>query len=207
MIIDADVSGEGSVPTGCNVGPNDTTDNDKDGWSAADGDCNDCDALVNPGAFDDGSPTADGGAPVDTNCDGQPGGDTYECDDGLQIADNDAFNAAKAIGLCKKADANATGKDKTWGVIDARFVKADGTAGMNPLSHGILPQFGQNGNVQGRQDDACVVIGYGPRPGDGRLSVAGWRADGHELQSADPEHGHSGLSGGRDGRAQRPGGA
>jgi len=148
MLIDADVGGDGPPPTGCNVPKNDPSDNDKDGWSALDGDCNDCDALINPGAFDDASPSADGGAPVDTNCDGQPGGDTYECDDGLQIADNDAFNAAKAIGLCRKADAAATGKDKTWGVLDARFVKADGTPGMKELSHGILPQFGQNGNVQ-----------------------------------------------------------
>lgn len=143
--MDVDVNGEGSPPTGCNFA--DSTDHDGDGYSFVDGDCNDCDVNINPGAFDDGSPSADGGAPVDTNCDGAPGGDTFECDTGLQIADNDAFNAAKAIGLCRKADANATGKDKTWGVLDARFVKADGTAGMNPLSHGLLPKFGA-ANVQ-----------------------------------------------------------
>jgi hypothetical protein len=144
--LDVQVNSETSPGTGCSF--NDDTDHDGDGYSGKDGDCNDCDPNTNPGAFDDGTNSVDGGAPVDVNCDGAPGGDTNECDDGLALDDTDAMNAAKAIGLCRVADPNATGKDKKWGVLEAKFVKADGTPGMNPMSHGLLPQFGMNANVQ-----------------------------------------------------------
>jgi hypothetical protein len=119
-------------------------DHDCDGYAPADGDCFDSDPAVNPGAFDDGTPQGDGGPALDVNCDGKVGGDTYSCDDGLLLADGDAFHGAKAIGLCRMTDENATGKSKTWGVISAKYVLADGTPGMNPLSYGLLPKFGQN---------------------------------------------------------------
>jgi len=146
--LDVQVNSE-TTPAGCQY--KDGQDHDGDGYTGLDGDCNDCDPNTNPGAFDDGSPSADGGPPVDVNCDGTPGDDTYECDDGLQIADDDPFNAAKAIGLCRRVDdPNATGKDKRWGVIEAKYVLADGSPGMNPKSHGVLPQFGAANVQQGK---------------------------------------------------------
>jgi hypothetical protein len=146
ITMDVVVNTETSMP-GCSNDP--TVDDDEDGYTENDGDCNDCDPNTNPGAFDDGETTdGDGGPPVDVNCDGTPGGDTHECDEGIALDDTDAKNAARAIGLCKFVAEDATGKDKTWGVIEAKYVKADGTPGMNKLSHGILPNFGQNGKPQ-----------------------------------------------------------
>ena len=64
----AGVGGDGA----CNPGPND--DRDKDGWTIAEGDCNDCDPNVNPGAIDTHHTRTDGGADLgDEDCDGKPG--------------------------------------------------------------------------------------------------------------------------------------
>jgi hypothetical protein len=164
IIVDLDSSSSETGPSPvCEF--TDAIDHDGDGYSYNDGDCNDCDPFTNPGALDDGSPSADGGPPVDVNCDGVPGGDTYECDDGIQIDDSDALNGARAIGLCRKADPNATGKDKTWGVLSAKYVKADGQDGMNPDSHGILPQFGA-ANVQQGAKMLALSSGTARAPGD-----------------------------------------
>jgi hypothetical protein len=142
--VPTDVGGPGCNPT--------EPDFDKDGYTIADGDCNDCDPMTNPGAFDDGTITdGDGGPPIDTDCSGAPGGDEHECDTGLALDSNEAMDAAKAIGLCRTADENATGNKKTWGVISAKYVLADGTNApkpMNALSHGILPNLGANGHPQ-----------------------------------------------------------
>src|SRR5262245_46005943 len=54
---------------GCASGPND--DMDKDGWTVAQGDCNDCDPNVNPGAIEViGMAKGDGGPPMaaDEDC-------------------------------------------------------------------------------------------------------------------------------------------
>jgi hypothetical protein len=44
----------------------------------------------------------------------------------------------------------AVGKDKTWGVISARYVKPDGTPETEPLSHGIMTAFGVNTPLDGK---------------------------------------------------------
>src|SRR5262249_34300490 len=84
----------------------DGTDHDGDGLSSNDGDCNDCDKNINPGAFD--VP----GNGKDDDCSGAKDDDS-PCDTGLTLTSTDAFEAAKALGLCKKT---AEG-DKKWGVI------------------------------------------------------------------------------------------
>lgn len=134
----------------------DSTDHDGDGWSFVDGDCNDCDPAVNPGAFDGVGPVGKVG--VDDDCDGTPDNGTTECDTGLMLEDGDPLNAARAIGLCAKTDAGATGKDKRWGVIGAAYVAADGTAAMNPTSHGITDKFGAANPQQG---PAMLVLSSG----------------------------------------------
>ncbi|MBI5532660.1 MAG: choice-of-anchor L domain-containing protein [Deltaproteobacteria bacterium] len=158
MVLEVGVSGsDGSPNPGCPF--MDDQDHDGDGYSAKQGDCNDCEPNANPGAFDDGAASADGGPPKDWNCDGKPGGDTYECDDGIDLADSNPLMGAKAIGLCRVTDENASGLSKTWGVLDARYVKADGTPGMSPLSHGVLATFGQYANAQ--QGKALLVLSSG----------------------------------------------
>jgi hypothetical protein len=118
--------------------PNCTTqkagDNDGDGFSVEEGDCNDCDKTVNPGAYD--FPGND----FDEDCSGKPADKSEaECDQGLDIASSAAEDAARAIGLCK-----FTSMDKRdWGVISARFTTADGSGSLDsPLQVGLLPKFG-----------------------------------------------------------------
>lgn len=121
-----------------NSDPNDTSDNDGDGFSVASGDCNDCNANVNPGAFD--SP----GDLVDNDCNGQVD-DPVECDDNMPERTTDAYDAARAIGLCKKA----TESDKSWGVISAKYILPDGKSNPDNDGFAIRPDFGVNKPQQG----------------------------------------------------------
>ena len=116
----------------------DSTDHDGDGFSAVEGDCNDCDANMNPGAYD-----VDGNM-LDEDCSGVPDDEAKACDTSLTLDSTDAFDGARAMGLCKQADENGVGADKKWGVVSARYVKPDGTAESNTLSHGLLDSFGVN---------------------------------------------------------------
>ena len=90
-----------SSGSGCVLGPA-NADMDGDGWTPAQGDCNDCDPAVNPGAIDvPGDP-----AKVDHDCNGK-----YDppapCDSGLSLDDVDANDAAKAIELCQVTTASS----------------------------------------------------------------------------------------------------
>ncbi len=153
--------GGGGNPTGtvCNHGPDE--DGDADGFTGAQGDCNDCDANVNPGAVDalmetDGGP----GTVTDNDCDGKaelP----KSCDDAVALDSVDAMAGAQAIELCNVAGAN----DKKWGVVSARYVRADGSA-MNPAAQvGLLTGFGPNVHVQGGTHMLVLSSGYSRLPG------------------------------------------
>lgn len=119
----------------CKPGPGDA---DGDGYTVADGDCNDNDCAINPGAFDI---PADG---IDQDCSGTVDDEPTACDDALALEGNDPLDAAKAIGLCRSTTADATGKLKTWGVLAARWALPDGTTEKVSLSRGVLPMFGAN---------------------------------------------------------------
>jgi len=141
----------------------DDQDHDGDGYSFAEGDCNDCDVLTNPGAFDVVG-GVNGGESVDEDCDGTVDNEPTDCDGSIAINDVSGFNGAKAIGLCRKVDPAATGKAKTWGVLSAKYVKVDGTDGMNPQSHGIVPGFGA-ANVQQGASMLVLSSGFARAPG------------------------------------------
>ena len=133
-------SGGGGGGGSCKVtDPN--ADMDHDGWSTAQGDCNDCDPNVNPGAIDV-LHMGDGGSYWgNESCAGMPGANAKPCDMGLQLADTDPNNGAKAIELC----ATATMNDKKYGVLSAQYVRANGTPYASPgLQVGIEPSFGTN---------------------------------------------------------------
>src|SRR5262245_14650625 len=127
--------------TNCPSAPND--DKDNDGFTPAQGDCNDCDPNINPGAVDTPDTPADGGIikASDNNCDGkiQP---NPTCDDNLNVADMDPFNAAKSVELCEKLV-----DPKKWGVATAKWTMPDGSPPIaNPnydVGHGLLSALGK----------------------------------------------------------------
>lgn len=137
----------------------DAVDHDGDGYSFAQGDCQDCDATINPGAYD--VP----GNGIDENCDGTPDNETPVCDGALAMSSANPFDHAKAIGLCPKADPAATGAAKKWGVLDAKLVQANGSSAPSSLSYGILTQFGANNLPQQGTQMAVFSSGTARAPG------------------------------------------
>jgi hypothetical protein len=140
-----------------------TTDCDHDGWTVADGDC--CDsaggclypALVNPGAIE--LPFNN----VDDNCNGlydyNDVLDTASCDSALSPDSGTPLDYVNAMGLCRTTVENpASLKDKTWGVIDAQLLHADGTALTTPQSKSIRANFGK---LKPREGSMLAVFSSG----------------------------------------------
>ena len=93
----------------------DGADADGDGFTNP-VDCNDCSPQINPGAFDEP------GNGQDEDCNGVEDDGAIDCDMALPVTGS-AEDAARAIGLCRFV----TGADPGWGVLSAKFVRADGT--------------------------------------------------------------------------------
>ena len=129
---------KGNSSCAINNGGDPNADSDGDGYPLK-FDCNECDPNVNNGAFD--VP----GNGIDEDCNGVADDEPADCDTGLKMASSDGFDGAKAIGLCKKAT-NA----QMWGVVEAKWVKPDGSPQQDPLGEGILPAFGVNAPVNGK---------------------------------------------------------
>jgi hypothetical protein len=157
---------DGGGANGCNFF--DSTDHDGDGFSANDGDCNDCDPNMNPGAYD-----VDKNG-LDEDCNGVVDDEPKLCDTSLNLDSVDAYDGAKAAGLCRKADDAAKGKARTWGVVSARYVRPDGTAETIPVSHGLLDTFGVNKPQEGARVLA-LSSGSARAPGQaGYKNVSGY---------------------------------
>ncbi len=131
-------------------------DNDGDGFLFKD-DCNDGNPLINPGAYE---VPGDG---VDNDCNGKID-EVDDCDTSVDLSLYKSTNAAdfaKAIGLCKTTKSGLEGKDKTWGVIEAKLLRADG----GPIDAGSIVQFGILRNfgavVKPRAGKNMVVISSG----------------------------------------------
>lgn len=134
--------GGGTTQPGCDTTP--TADKDQDGVTLADGDCNDCDPNVGPGAIEviaDGEGTGGGGGyvPVDEDCDGEADNVAPPCDGTLDMIGTDPYDGARAIELCKVAM-----NDVEWGLLNAQWVRANGTPATVNAQMGILPDFGPN---------------------------------------------------------------
>ncbi len=124
----------------CDGTADNPTDEDGDGFSNCDGDC--CDTAtqgcmepekVGPGAIEVA------GNELDDDCDGTVDNAVeLMCDTGLMSSSSMAMDYAKAIDLCQ----TATETDGNWGVITARFARADGTGAPNPKQRSIRPDFG-----------------------------------------------------------------
>ena len=141
-------------------------DNDGDGFTIANGDCNDCTRQMNPGAFD--FP----GNGVDEDCSGTPDDTPAGCDSTLNVTSNDAVDGAKAIGLCKLQSG------KGWGLVNARYATADNLplSNFDPqgIGHGILTGFGPNVHPQEGHRLLALSSGTARQPNDpGYDSVSG----------------------------------
>ncbi|MBK8254032.1 MAG: choice-of-anchor L domain-containing protein [Polyangiaceae bacterium] len=145
----------------------DGVDDDNDGFLDGE-DCNECDANVNPGAVETiAEPDMNGMTPepADEDCDGMVDNVAPACDAGLAVADSNPMSGAKAIELCQQAST----ADKKWGVLEAGYVRADGTNAIPPnaLQWGIKPKFGQNVNPQGGDRMLVLSAGYARDTADG----------------------------------------
>jgi hypothetical protein len=144
----------------------DGTDHDGDGFSHSDGDCNDCDPNTNPGAFD---VPMNG---IDEDCSGTPDDEPSGCDTGAVLDSPDPFNAALAIDLCRKTTAAATGKQRTWGVLDATFVSPDGSDTCSDENSGAPGSCSSNPNFQLGHGNLTHLGVDKPRQGTHMLSIS-----------------------------------
>ena len=151
-----------------------TVDNDGDGWSPADGDCNDCNKFINPGAYDI---AGDG---VDEDCDGKVDDEPTGCDSTLTgVATTAGEDGAKAIDLCRTTTESPPLAQKTWGVVSASYVLPDGTMSTNKnfsLGFGILgPSFGTSNPTQQGAHMLGLSSGTARQPTDtGYQDVSGF---------------------------------
>ncbi len=174
--------GPGGAGTGGTIncvpgGPND--DVDGDGFTPAEGDCEDCDPDRNPNSIE--VATDPGGTAYDEDCDSQVDeDDTVLCDQDIAVDDLDPFTAVRAIELCKTA---ADAKD--WGVVSATWTLADGTAPAPGilqafhLGHGMVGGFGPNVTMQAGDRMLALSSGTARQPNDPGFKDVGGFAKGY----------------------------
>jgi hypothetical protein len=170
---DGSTTGDGGA---CTIASTDTVDHDGDGWSSADGDCNDCNKYINPGAYD---VPGDG---IDQDCNGTPDDEPTGCDSTVGVsspATTASADGVAAIDLCRSALEAAPLPTKTWGVISSDYVLPDGTSSTSanfPLGFGILgPSFGTSNPTQHGVRMLGLSSGTARQPTDpGYMDVAGF---------------------------------
>lgn len=140
------------------TGVDPSKDNDGDGFTGAQGDCNDCTTQMNPGALD--FP----GNNIDEDCNGQKDDNPTNCDGSIGVDDGDPLNGAHALGLCKKQ------MGASWGLKSASYVTADEQPLSNydpsGLGHGVLPGFGPNVHPQEGSKLLALSSGTARQPND-----------------------------------------
>lgn len=149
-----------NVDDDCNGVVDDVPDQDGDGWTVCNGDCNDNNKLVNPGAFE---VPGDG---IDNDCDGIVDNPvTTVCGSAGQkftgVTGTDVINA---MDICQFTTANAPLPMKKWGVIAATQTHADGgpvtvTEAQNSQT-AIKTSFG-TGGVLPKKNGTLAVISSG----------------------------------------------
>jgi hypothetical protein len=142
----------------CDAGPD--QDKDGDGYTINQGDCNDCDPNVSPGAIEAPTDPNDPAAvPADENCDGQTDEPILPCDDGLALTDPDPLNGAKAMDICHTVAANG------FGLENAQYVRADGTPFAPGAMVGIQSSFGPNVPPRKGANMLALSSGHARLPG------------------------------------------
>jgi hypothetical protein len=171
-----------SVSTGAQPGTCDSPDDadgDGDGYTGTQGDCNDCDRNVSPGAIEVviTEPGEDGliPEPADEDCDGTVDNPPLtNCDANLALDSANPVDGARALDLCHDAVGN------TWGIVSATYMRANGTPIQASQQFGIQQSFGSN-----------VV----PRGGSSMLNLSSGRARTPGQPGACNECGCGGVSG------------
>ena len=165
ITVGAGTGGTGNATT-CDSLPDE--DNDMDGYTGNDGDCNDCDANVNPAAIEvvvteEDPETMEVPEPADENCDGNIDTDVpVACDGAFALDETDPFVAAAAVELCDVVD----DVDQLWGLVDAQWVRANGTPLTTPSEHyGIQTGFGPNVPAIGGTQMVALSSGHARIPG------------------------------------------
>ncbi len=135
-------------------------DSDNDGFSPAQGDCNDCTSQMNPGAYDYA------GNNIDEDCNGTPDDSQISCDQAIAVDSADPMDGARAMGLCKMQTGSS------WGVVSAEYILPDGSpppSGYQTefhLGHGILDGFGPYVNPQEGSRMFAISSGTARQPTD-----------------------------------------
>jgi hypothetical protein len=140
-------AGVSCINGACQMCDSATTDCDGDGWLASEGDCCDKPGLcgaepekVNPGAIEVV------GNGIDDNCNSKTDlfdtEDTVACDSGLASSSKVATDYAKALGICRMTTENPAKPQKTWGLISAQLLRADGTPLQDFNAASIRSSFG-----------------------------------------------------------------
>jgi hypothetical protein len=158
-------------------------DADGDGWTACNGDCNDSNALVNPGAFEVvGNGIDDDCDPASSDVNPAP-----TCSSASKSSGVTALDVAKAMDLCQTTTANPPLPTKKWGLISqGQF-----------LANGAVPNSTDLANIQNFQSGIRTTYGNVIVPHKGStfagLSTGAMRVTG-ETSFANPVGGTSYLS-------------
>jgi hypothetical protein len=120
-------------------------DSDGDGWAACSGDCNDSNALVNPGAFEVvGNGVDDDCDPASSDVNPAP-----TCSTVQKFGVVTASDVAKAMDLCQTTTANPPLLNKKWGLITSSQL----------LAGGQVPSAADLTSLQNSQ--TAVLVNYG----------------------------------------------
>ena len=143
----------------CNGTPDDSLDEDGDGWTVCDGDC--CDrvgpacgspTLVNPGAVE---VAGDG---VDNDCDGQIDEAMTSCSTAASFSGTDAWDLLHAMEICESAS------NGTWGVVGTpTLTRADGTVtpAIDNQQISVSTQFGTDSSNTPRFGSTFAMLSSG----------------------------------------------
>ena len=167
----------GGGPTTCDAAPD--QDKDGDGYSINQGDCNDCDPIVIPGAIEvPTDPNDPNAVPADENCDGQTDEPILPCDDGLALTDPDPLSGAKAMDICQNVATDH------FGLENAQYVRADGTPFAPGPMVGIQSSFGPN--VPPRKGSNMLALSSGHARIPGQPDAAGTNSLSNGLSGTAP---------------------
>lgn len=158
-----------NVDENCDGIKDNASDMDGDGWSACEGDCNDANALVNPGALEvtytlvdnDNNPNTPpvkvpGGNNVDDDCDPATPDATEPAACGSlipKLTGVTAIDVANAMDLCQQTTLNPPKPQKKWGLLASDYKLGSGADAGGQLTNfqnfqaAIMAQYGYlNGN-------------------------------------------------------------